>query len=179
MTEQPPMELTPDQQHWLQARRERAFRLLAAREHSRNELREKLLRNNGRDDLPEDDTPLFTEPEQATNLIEQLLDQLAEQQLQSDRRFLDSLVRQYLSRGKGPLALQQACRQHRLDPAAVNETLQHLEKSWPRQIQRVKEKRFGNEPPADVREAARMQRFLAQRGFTPEQIRKAVTQRRG
>lgn len=171
------MELTPDQQHWLQARRERAFRLLAAREHSRHELREKLLRDHNKTRPEQDETPLFQEPEQATSLIEQLLDQLAEQQLQSDQRFLDSQVRQYLSRGKGPLALQQACRQHRLDPVQVSEALQALDKLWPRQIQRVREKRFGNEPPADAREAARMQRFLAQRGFTPEQIRKAVTQR--
>jgi regulatory protein len=169
------MELTSAQQDWLKARRERAFRLLAAREHSRRELRDKLLKP-ARTEQALTDKEAIIDSELASTLVDSLLEQLITDGLQSDARFLDSLVRQYLSKGKGPLALQQACRIQQLDTELVQQQLQRLETVWPKQVQRVREKRFGNEPPADSREAARMQRFLAQRGFTPELIRKAVFQ---
>ena len=64
--------------------RERAVRLLAIREHGRQELREKLRQR----ELPED-------------LIIPVLDQLADQGLQCDVRFAESFTRMRVSRGFG------------------------------------------------------------------------------
>lgn len=156
---------------WLKARRERAFRLLAAREQSLHELNEKLLKPTQAETLDPTKTP---DSATRTKLINQLVDFLLEHDLQSDERFIEGLANKYLRQGKGPIALQQGYWKHQLASNLTNQQLKLLEPLWYSQVMRVREKRFGNQPPIDQREAGKMQRFLAQRGFTPDQIRKAV-----
>jgi|AntRauTorckE6833_2_1112554.scaffolds.fasta_scaffold33293_2 regulatory protein len=164
-----------DLQAWQKGLRERAFRLLARREHSRQELGSKLLnpRNSPTKHkiLP---PPEELNQQQVQQEIEQLLNKLEANDLLSDERFAETLTRQYLRKGKGLLALQQAYQEHQLDSAITQPLLKDLAHLWQDQANRVREKRFGDHPPADQKEAAKMQRFLASRGFTPEQIRKAV-----
>ena len=164
-----------DLQAWQKGLRERAFRLLARREHSRQELASKLLypRNSPtkhKIQLPPEDLS----HQQVQDEIEQLLNKLEANDLLSDERFAETLTRQYLRKGKGLLALQQAYQEHQLDSAITRPLLNNLAPLWQEQANRVREKRFGDQPPANQKEAAKMQRFLASRGFTPEQIRKAV-----
>lgn len=156
---------------WIKARRERAFRLLAAREQSLHELREKLFKPTAAETADPEKTP---DQATCTELINQLIEFLLEHDLQSDERFIESLANKFLRQGKGPLALQQGYWKHQLAKQLVNQQLKSLEPLWYPQIMRVREKRFGNQPPIDQREAGKMQRFLAQRGFTPDLIRKAV-----
>ncbi|SFB99415.1 regulatory protein [Marinospirillum celere] len=162
-------------QAWQKGLRERAFRLLAMREHSRHELAEKLFKPRNSPSkhqlLP---PPEDLSSQAITTEIQTLLDKLEANDLLSDARFAETLTRQYLRKGKGLLALKQAYQQHQLDRAITQPLLEGLSHRWQEQAYRVREKRFGNQPPADQKEAAKMQRFLASRGFTPEQIRKAV-----
>ncbi|NLW04024.1 MAG: regulatory protein RecX [Pseudomonadaceae bacterium] len=158
---------------WLKARRERAFRLLAAREQSLHELREKLLKPTSAELADPQKTPP-TSTCQA--LVDQLIDFLLEHDLQSDERFIDDLSNKFLRQGKGPIALKQGYYQHQLEASLVYRHLQSLEHLWYLQVMRVREKRFGDQPPANQREIGQMQRFLAQRGFTPSQIRQAIFQ---
>ncbi|GLR62747.1 regulatory protein RecX [Marinospirillum insulare] len=156
---------------WIKARRERAFRLLAAREQSLHELQEKLLKPTSAETANPEKTPSQAK---CTELIDQLIDWLLEHDLQSDERFIESLTNKYLRQGKGPLALQQGYWKHQLDKDLITQQLKRLEPLWYAQVMRVREKRFGHLAPSDQREAAKMQRFLASRGFTPDQIRQAV-----
>jgi len=156
---------------WIRARRERAFRLLAAREQSLHELREKLLKPTPAEIADPEKIP---DPTTSAQLINQLISFLLEHDLQSDKRFIESLSHKFLRQGKGPLALHQEYRKHQLETSLVSQQLKSLEPLWYPQVMRVREKRFGNQPPKDQREAGKMQRFLAQRGFTPDLIRKAV-----
>ena len=158
---------------WIKARRERAFRLLAAREQSLHELREKLLKPTAAELADPQKTPP-TSTCQA--LVDQLIDFLLEHDLQSDERFIEGLSNKFLRQGKGPIALKKGYYQHRLDASLVNQYLQSLEHLWYPQVMRVRERRFGDQPPASQREIGQMQRFLAQRGFTPNQIRHAIFQ---
>ncbi|WP_114417561.1 regulatory protein RecX [Marinospirillum perlucidum] len=165
----------PDLEVWLKSLRERAFRLLARREHSRKELGDKLLtppNSPTRHRLPSAPAEMSRAQQEAE--VETLLDKLEANNLLSDQRFADNLTRQYLRKGKGLLALQQAYQQHQLATEITRPLLDWLAPLWEEQAWRVRSKRFGEAPPADAREAAKMQRFLASRGFTPEQIRQAV-----
>lgn len=169
-----------DLQAWQKGLRERAFRLLARREHSRQELGSKLLNpRNSPTKHKIQAPPEELSRQQIQHAIEQLLDKLVANDLLSDERFADNLTRQYLRKGKGPLALQQAYQEHQLDSAITQPLLSKLAHLWQEQANRVREKRFGDQPPVDQREAAKMQRFLASRGFTSEQIHRAVYKNQG
>ena len=74
---------------------QKAIRMLASREHSRRELLEKLTRKSS--DVPSD-------------CIEQVLDALAEQGLQCDVRYAESLIRSRINRGYGPYYIRQELR---------------------------------------------------------------------
>ncbi len=158
---------------WIRARRERAFRLLAAREQSLHELREKLFKPTKAETEDPKKTPSTTN---CQALVNELIDFLLKHDLQSDERFIEDLSNKFLRQGKGPIALEQAFRQHQLDKSLVNQQLAALEHLWYPQVMRVREKRFGDQAPIDQREIGQMQRFLAQRGFTPNLIGQAIFQ---
>jgi regulatory protein len=170
-----PEDCKADLQAWQKGLRERAFRLLARREHSRHELTDKLFspRNSPSKHkiLPPPENLSSAQVRAEINL---LLDKLETNGLLSDQRFAENLTNQYLRKGKGPLALKQAYQAHQLDESITQPLLAALAHRWQEQANRVREKRFGSLPAADQKDAAKMQRFLAQRGFSPEQIRLAV-----
>ena len=137
----------------------RALGWLAQREHSRSELRRKLLR------CAEPD-----EPDPAEQ-VEQLLDALQAKGLLSEQRFVESRVR-LRSTGMGTKRIQLELAQHGLKlPPQVLQQLRHSE------LQRAAElcrRRFGA-PAEDASERARRMRFLAGRGFSAEVIRRVLT----
>ncbi|MBS8268709.1 regulatory protein RecX [Halomonas litopenaei] len=141
--------------------REHAIDLLARREYGREELRGRLLVKGH---VLED--------------IEQALEALAEQGLQSDRRFAESFLRGRLMRGQGPVKMLAELGQRGVDRALAREALAELEHEesvdWYRLASEALERRFGRELPADPRERARRERFLAGRGFDFDQVREAI-----
>ncbi|MCC5885096.1 MAG: regulatory protein RecX [Gammaproteobacteria bacterium] len=171
------------------ALRRYAMDLLARREHSRLELKEKLRRHCGKvagkaarsrtrqsarraeaqADMdgawPEEASA--PEPSRSTvdALIEDTLDSLAEAGLQSDARYAEVLIRSRVNRGQGPLRIRADLRQRGLDAAAVEPLLEDYAEQWPDLAQQVVERRFGSDSAADRGEWARRARFLAGRGF--------------
>ena len=125
----------------------RALRLLARREHSRRELELKLGRH-------------FPTP-----LIEAALDELAERNLQSDARFAEAYVRSRRDKGFGPLRIRAELQERGIDTSLLDHHLNEEDPAWRRAMAALVERKFGDRPPADRREAARRARFLAQRGF--------------
>ena len=160
----------------------RAIGLLAQREHSRAELRRKLLRieqqrlrraaavqvtGEGVESEPaiEDD---LAAREAA---VDALLDALAADGYLDETRFVES--RLHVRAGRfGAKRIQQELAQHglRLDAeqqAALRAT----------ELERAREvwlKRFGAEPSRDLAEQARQTRFLLARGFAPEVVRRLL-----
>ncbi len=132
--------------------RDRAYRLLARREHSRHELGRKLASHDAHDQL------------------DGLLAALVEEGALSDERFAEQLGVARFNAGKGPRVLEQELRQHHLDDALVEAVMSRYADGWRELADRVRRKKFGPESPADYREWARQARFLQQRGFTSEQI---------
>ena len=134
------------------ALRDRAYRLLARREYSRFELRQKLQAHDSHDQ------------------IERVLEQLADEGSQSDLRFAEQLASTRINSGKGPRLLEQELGQHRLDNDIVQDIMDRYRNDWGNRAESVRRKKFGASEPSDYREWTRQARFLQQRGFTSEQI---------
>jgi len=134
----------------------RALRWLAQREHSRHELRAKLLRTGG------------AEGEE----VDALLDQLVAQGHLSDKRFVESRVHTRQARF-GNRRIEQELRQYGVVPdGALRQQLRATELARAREVWR---KKFAGRPATDAAGRARQARFLAARGFSAEVVHKVVT----
>jgi regulatory protein len=133
----------------------RALGHLARREHSRAELRRKL-------------APYA----ESAGQLDQLLDQLEAKRLLSDRRFSEVMVR---SRGErfGAARIGQELRAHGVGDPLVREAVKGLSRTELQRAREVWRKRFGT-PAQDATGRLRQMRFLAQRGFDAEVIRRVV-----
>lgn len=132
-----------------------ALRLLSRREHSRAELRRKLLLRKF-----------------SSAMIDAILDKLTALDWQNDQRFAELFVRSEIMRGQGPLKIRYNLRERGLDPRVIEELLVQEPEIWQESLNRVWESKYlpaldrGEQIPQD-----RQMRFLYSRGFTPEQIR--------
>ncbi|MBF7053894.1 regulatory protein RecX [Halomonas sp. KAO] len=136
--------------------RDDALRLLARREYSRAELAERLA---ARGHAPAD--------------IDECLDELAAQGLQSDTRFAESFLRSRLFRGQGPVKIRLEMARRGLDPEEVREAFAAGEVDWQALACETLSRRFPG-PGDSPRERARRERFLAGRGFDFDQVRHAL-----
>jgi regulatory protein len=133
----------------------RALQWLSQREHSRQELRAKLLR--------------LAAVEQAE--VEALLDQLTAQGHLSNTRFVESRVHARQAR-YGNRRIEMELRQHGLAPdLELREQLRATEMARAHEVWR---KKFGHRA-ADASGRARQMRFLAARGFSSEVVHKIVS----
>jgi regulatory protein len=140
---------------------------LAQREHSRSELRQKLLRAAQRQAAgAEDHAPVHDLAEE----VERLLDALQARDLLSDERFTESRVR-VRAPGQGTRRIQMELARHGLKLAA--QPLQALRDGELQRATQLWQRRFGR-PAADEKERARQMRFLAGRGFAGEVIRRVL-----
>ena len=166
----------------------RALRLLAIREHSRAELQRKLLASaladaraeNASDPQGEDvdEDRLAAAAEQRQAAVTQALDDLEQRGLLSDTRTADAVLLAKSPR-YGSRRLKQLLQAKSLDASLVSDTLARARDSEFDRAHAVWQRRFGK-PPADVRERARQQRFLAGRGFEStviERVLKVAAQR--
>lgn len=133
----------------------RALGYLARREHSRAELRRKLAPHA-----------------ESADQLDRLLDELEAKKLLSDRRFTEVMAR---SRGErfGAARIRQELRARGVADPLVREAVGALSRTELQRAREVWRKKF-DAPPADAAERARQMRFLAQRGFSAEVIRRVV-----
>jgi regulatory protein len=125
-----------------------AMNLLARREHLRAELDAKLRKRFGR------------EVE-----LGPVLDQLTEDKLLSDERFVEAYIRVRCGKGYGPDRIQLDLRHKGAASELVSLALEGCEMDWCQLARDVRLKKFGPEPPADFSEKSRQLRFLQYRGF--------------
>ncbi|MFA5530400.1 MAG: regulatory protein RecX [Thiohalomonadaceae bacterium] len=140
--------------------RRAAVALLARREHSARELRAKLVRKGA-----------------PAELVAEVVAALAAEGLQSDTRFTEVYVRSSIARGQGLVRIRAALREHGIGEPVMDEALGACAADWPEQLEQVRRKRFGAALPDDPKERARQARFLQYRGFSAEQIRRALNDR--
>ncbi len=133
--------------------RNKAMDLLARREHSAQELRQKLKTRDYDADA-----------------IDEVLQALKEDRLQSDERFAESYVNHRFNAGVGPLKIRYELRQKGVADALVDEFLEPLSDQWDELMIRQRIKKYGASIPHDYAERMKQARFLQNRGFSPESV---------
>ncbi len=139
----------------------RGLQILAQREHSRSELRRKLLVHAQKDEA---------EAGAAIEQVEAVLDWLQVNRYLCEERFVESRVHARVSR-YGNLRIRQELAQHGVTLTA--DATQQLKDSELARAREVWSRKFG-QPAADAAERARQMRFLAGRGFSSEVIHRVV-----
>ncbi|HEX5687664.1 MAG TPA: regulatory protein RecX [Ideonella sp.] len=170
-----------------------AYALLARREHSRAELRNKLLAHarkraqveaaaaareaaqGPRDPWdPADDVAPAAEPcdaEAAAGEVDALLDELEAARRLSDARFAESRVHARAKR-QGTARIKQELARHgvQMDP----DTARQLRETELERAREVWRRKYGGEPATEPAERARQMRFLGGRGFAGDVVRRVV-----
>lgn len=134
-----------------------AMNLLARREHSQQELYRKLV-NKGFESAD----------------IRPALATLSKEGLLSDGRFTEAFINSRLKRGSGPVKIAMELQQRGVSDELVSTFLNERDAQWTESAIAVRTKRFGPSPPDDFKERARQMRFLQYRGFTLQQIQRAL-----
>lgn len=128
-----------------------ALTLLARREYSLQQLQQRLHSKT------EDD-----------QLVQQVISWCLSEQYQSEKRFVDMLIRSRLGKGYGPLYIYQECRQHGVPAELVEQQLTAEAPDWCAIARQLYEKKYANSEIDSAREKAKRLRYMQQRGFTFE-----------
>ncbi len=134
----------------------KALAWLAGRDYSAHALRTKLLRAGA--------------PEAA---IAEVMQRVQADGYQSDQRLAESKVRTLSNRGRGPNAVRFKLRQSGVAADASGEAIKTADVDWLQSAIDALQRKFKS-AIADRNDYAKRARFLAGRGFTSEQIRKAL-----
>lgn len=137
--------------------REAALKLLARREHARQELFWKLVQRG-----------------YAEEVVAAELDRLAAERLLSDERFAEAFTRSRTERGQGPRRIRAELQQRGVAEQLIEAALDDVGTDWFALARQVARRRFGTAPATDWQERGRRSRYLEQRGFTHDQIRFAL-----
>jgi len=129
--------------------------LLARREHSRLELERKLAARGFEHEL-----------------IAEVLESLEQDNLLSDARFAQSFIVARYAKGQGPIRIRRDLAERGIEPQSA--WFDSEEFDWPRLARETRVRHFGAALPADLKDKARQMRFLEYRGFSHDQIRRAL-----
>jgi len=136
--------------------RRAAMNLLARREHGHVELTRKL-RQRGAD------------PE----MIETELQRLIDDGLLSEQRFLESYIRSRANAGRGPRRISEELAQRGVERNMIEQALNAAEIDWNENMCDLWQRRFAGEI-VDLKDKARQTRFLIQRGYAADDIRRLL-----
>lgn len=142
-----------------QALKNKAIYLLARREHSRHELNRKLIQKG-----------FFAKD------IPDVLDELENEGLLNEQRFIGCFIRSRRARGFGPLKICAELREHGINRDLWQSNEEWREELWQNSATILCAKRFGFVAERTPEEIMRQSRYLQQRGFTSSQIKIALSQ---
>ncbi len=133
--------------------RNKAMDLLSRREHSEQELRQKLISR-----------------EYDVDSIDEILQVLKNDRLQSDERFTESYVRHRYNSGVGPVKIHYELHQKGISDMLVDEFLEPLSERWEQLMMQQRDRKFGTDIPVDYAARMKQARFLQNRGFSTESV---------
>lgn len=129
------------------------LKLLVRREHSHNELINKL-----------------TAKGYQKEIVDDVVCQLAQEGLQNDHRFAENYVRQRIRKGYGPVRIQYELQQKGVEDFYLNAIVEETVGSWFELLKDVYLRKYGKDKLLDRTDWAKRSRFLQQRGFSGEMI---------
>ncbi len=130
-----------------------AMDLLTRREHSVYELTRKLKQREF--EIDEIDAAIAT---------------LQQDNLQSDSRFIESMVNSKINAGFGPIKIKYELRQKGISDDLVDDYFSSLEVDWNLRMAEQRIKKFGEAIPVEYKEKMKQARFLQNRGFSPGSV---------
>jgi len=139
--------------------RKAAIDLLSRREHSRFELKRKLMQKPYAENVD----------------LEPILDQLEEVNYLNNARYAESFVRSRILKGQGENKIRQQLLQRGVTLAVADFAISEAEVNWWDLAEQQRIKRFGEGCPESLRDKLKQVRFLTMRGF-PGYIVREVTQ---
>ncbi|MCW8825814.1 MAG: recombination regulator RecX [Gammaproteobacteria bacterium] len=137
----------------------KGLELLVRREHSRKELRGKLLLRSFSEDM-----------------VEHTLGLLEQEGFLNDARFAEAFVHYRYGKGQGPERIRSELMERGIEGQMASEPLNSAEYDWFEAAKKAYMRKYGAEYSgeiADINERMKRQRFMRYRGFTHEQIRYA------
>ena len=135
-----------------------AFAVLTRKEFSKAELIEKL-------------ATYAANREEVINLV----NELSEQNYQSDQRVADIVLSSQKRKGKGPQRIKLALKNKKINSELIQEELKEID--WVEQAYQLKIKKFGTTVEKDPKLKAKQIRFLQYRGFDMDAIMKAINKK--
>jgi regulatory protein len=99
---------------------------------------------------------------------------LGRERLVDDVRYAEHYVAWHASRGQGPLRIARELKELGVAGAMVEQAVDGTSAAWRERCQKLRRRRFSDEPPKEWKERARQARFLQYRGFTADQVRAAL-----
>lgn len=144
-----------DELETYKAIKEACLRYLVRREHSLQELQQKV----GAKGFAQQD-------------ITSVLEELIEQGLQSNERFAESYARSRVHKGFGPLRIQAELQQRGAGDCYFEMAVEDIAGSWQTLLEQVYNKKYGVEKALDRLEKIKRSRFLQQRGFPADMVQR-------
>ena len=131
--------------------------MLARREHSAFEIRQKLKRKGF-----------------ASDAIGEVLQQLQQSDWQSDARFTEAYIRSRRNRGYGPVRIALELKERGIAEALYQAQLHATDEHWLDALRDEYQRKYRGSAIADFAERAKRMRFLQYRGFTLDAIHKVI-----
>ncbi|OUR84712.1 hypothetical protein A9Q77_01270 [Marinomonas sp. 42_23_T18] len=138
--------------------RESALNMLARREHSQHELKQKLL-------LRFKDNP---------NEIDTVTTTLILDNYQSDQRFCEAFIRYRQQKGYGKVRIASELRQKEVDSELMEECFTNADVDWFELALKLKINKFGEQVSKEFVIKSKQYRYLQYRGFSSDQINYAI-----
>lgn len=142
-----------DELQTYKAIKEACIQYLTRREHSQQELLEKVSAKG------------FTRDDIAMVLVE-----LVDQGLQSNARFAESYARSRVHKGVGPLRIQAELYQRGAGDNYFDMAVEDIAGSWQSLLEQVYSKKYDAQTGLDLKEKFKRSRFLQQRGFPNDMV---------
>ncbi|MDX1352056.1 MAG: RecX family transcriptional regulator [Thiomicrorhabdus sp.] len=107
-------------------------------------------------------------------MVDEVLTLCQENNWQSDERYIEQAVRNYVDKGHGPQKIKQKLQQATNRSDLISAALDWDESDWVGLAQQALQKKYGDcQKPTEQKEQAKRMRFLQSRGFAPSTIWKA------
>lgn len=105
------------------------------------------------------------------------VEKLTSENLQDDRRFVESFAQSRVNQGKGPVRIQLELSERGLGAGLIEDVLISVDEDWFALAREIRQRKFGDDLPQDFKEKAKQMRFLQYRGFEQAHIQAAVSAR--
>jgi len=136
-----------------------AMEMLAGREYLRTELAKKLAKKFDN-----------------SSFIDEVIEQLISDNLQSDERYVQAFLRSRIRRGQGEVRIRMELRQRGANQVLADQAITNFDVDWFELARSVALSKFGSTYSVDNTEKAKRIRFLQYRGFNYDQINYALSE---